>query len=117
MLAAAAIGMAALLAGTAAGNSSAFHGWQVVDVPEWDALNIRAWPSAKSQILAAYPNGTMLSLTGQCTNGLHLDEIGGMPGWKQRQEVRYRWCEAWIDPEGNGAYRTAWVYGRYIAPN
>ena len=85
-------------------------------MPQWDTLNLRAWPSSGSKILVAYPNGVILSMTGKCTGGVKLDTINGWPKWKQRETVRYQWCEAWIDPTGNGTFRTAWVYGKYIAP-
>lgn len=111
------VATAALVAGTASSLGGAFYGWQITDVPAWDTLNVRAYPSAQSQILVAYPNGTMLSLTGVCTNGLTLEAISGLPASEQRQYVRYQWCQAWIDPQGSGEYRTAWVYGKYIAPS
>ena len=75
-----------------------------------------AYPASTSKILVAYPNGIKLSMTGRCTGGVNLGDINGQPKWQQRQAVRYRWCEAWVDPQGNGQYRTAWVYGRFIAP-
>ena len=96
--------------------SAEFFGWQVSGVPAWDVLNVRAWPSAQSQILVGYPNGTALSLTGKCTGGLNLDAINGWPAWKQAETVRYRWCEAWLDPQGNGNFRAGWVYGKFIRP-
>ena len=105
-----------VLAASAIPASAEFFGWQVTGVPAWDVLNVRAFPSAQSQILVGYPNGTALSLTGKCTNGLNLDTINGWPKGKQVQAVRYRWCEAWLDPEGNGNYRPGWVYGKFIAP-
>ncbi len=111
------VAMAGLFAGTAPSVSSAFYGWQIADVPAWDTLNVRAYPSSQSTILVAYPNGTMLSLTGVCTNGLNLEQISGLPAWQQRQHVRHVWCQAWIDPQGTGEYRTAWVYGKYIRPS
>jgi hypothetical protein len=111
-----ALAAAGLMAGTASSVGSAFHGWQIADVPAWDTLNVRAYPSAQSQILVAYPNGTMLSLTGVCTDGVDLGAISGLPAWQQRQYVRHAWCQAWVDPQGSGEYRTAWVYGKYIAP-
>lgn len=112
-----AVAAASLAAGTVSSLGSAFYGWQVADVPAWDTLNIRAYPSAQSQILVAYPNGTMLSLTGVCTNGVNLGAVAGLPAWQQRQQVRHQWCQAWVDPSGAGEYRTAWVYGKYIAPS
>ncbi len=72
--------------------------------------------AAVPRFLVAYPNGVILSLTGKCTGGVNLDTINGWPKWKQRETVRYEWCEAWIDPTGAGTFRTAWVYGKYIAP-
>ena len=111
--------MAAVMvaAGVTSSLASAFFAWSVTDVPPGDTLNVRAWPSSASQILVAYPNGHTLSMTGKCTAGVDLDAIAGMPAWKQRQAVRYAWCETWLDPNGNGQYRTAWVYGRYIRPH
>ncbi len=108
--------LAAIAASVAPGQAAAFYGWRVADVPKWDTLNVRAWPSSGSKILVAYPNGVALSMTGKCTGGIRLDDIAGWPKWKQRQAVRGVWCEAWIDPTGNGQFRTAWVYGKYIAP-
>ena len=112
---------AALLAfaGVAASATTAaaeFFGWQVANVASWDVLNVRAWPANYSQILVAYPNGTPLSLTGKCTRGVDLNQIAGWPPAAQAQAVRYAWCEVWVDPLGNGNFRTAWVYGRYIKP-
>jgi hypothetical protein len=113
---AALVAAASLAASVAPSGASAFFAWRVTDVPQWDTLNVRAWPSSSSQILVAYPNGVILSLTGKCTGGVKLDTINGWPAWKQREVVRYQWCEAWVDPAGNGTFRTAWVYGKYIAP-
>ena len=110
------VGLTGLFAGTAPSSSAAFFTWQVAEVPEWDTLNVRALPNSASQILVAYPNGTVLSMTGACTNGLTLDQISGLPAWQQRQHVRYQWCQAWIDPWGTGQHQAAWVYGKYIAP-
>lgn len=107
---------ATLIASAMPGFAAAFYGWRVADVASWDVLNVRAYASSKSQILVGYPNGTPLSLTGRCTGGLDLATISGLPAWQQRQQVRYRWCEVWVDPYGNGSFRSAWVYGRYIAP-
>ncbi len=115
-VAAALVAAAALLGSAVPGSASAFFGWRVADVPTWDTLNVRAWPSSNSKILVAYPNGVALSMTGKCTGGVRLDAIAGWPKWKQREAVRYVWCEAWVDPAGSGQFRTAWVYGKYIAP-
>lgn len=96
--------------------SAEFFGWRVANVESWDVLNVRAWPASYSQILVGYPNNTPLSLTGKCTNGLNISQINGAPKAQQAAAVRYRWCEVWVDPQGTGNYRTAWVYGRYIRP-
>jgi hypothetical protein len=93
-----------------------FFGWQVANVASWDVLNVRAWPAGYSQILVGYPNGTPLSLTGKCTTGLNLNQINGWPADAQANEVRFRWCEVWVDPQGNGNFRTGWVYGKFIRP-
>lgn len=111
-----AVALAGFVAGTAPSSSAAFYAWLVTDVPEWDTLNVRADASSTSPILVAYPNGTVLSMTGMCTNGLDLGQIAGLPAWQQRQYVRYQWCQAWVDPQGNGNYQPAWVYGKFIAP-
>ena len=114
--AAALLAVAAITATILPGNASAFFAWRVADVPKWDTLNVRAWPSSSSKILVAYPNGVALSMTGKCTGGVKLDTIAGWPKWKQREAVRGVWCEAWVDPTGAGQFRTGWVYGKYIAP-
>lgn len=113
--------LATVIAGTAVAASmtsagAEFFGWQVANVANWDVLNVRAWPASYSQILVGYPNGTPLSLTGKCTNNLDLNQINGWPAAQQAQAVRYRWCEVWVDPLGNGNFRTGWVYGKYIKP-
>ena len=112
---AAAIGIVGLAAAPLPATAE-FFGWQVANVASWDVLNVRAWPASSSQILVGYPNRTPLSLTGKCTGGLMLDDINGWPAWKQAQAVRYRWCEAWVDPQGNGNFRSGWVYGKFIKP-
>lgn len=111
--AAIAFGASAAALGTA---SAEFFGWQVANVANWDVLNVRKWPASYSRILVAYPNGTPLSLTGKCNKGLNLNQIAGLPANVQAQQVRYHWCEVWVDPLGNGNFETGWVYGRYIRP-
>jgi hypothetical protein len=54
-------------------------------------------------------------MTGRCTGGVNLGVIQGRPAWKQRQLVRYEWCETWLDPAGS-EYRNGWVYGPHIRP-
>jgi hypothetical protein len=76
----------------------------------------RAEPASGSPILVGYPTGTPLSLTGTCTGGLKLDDINGKPKFQQNAAVRYRWCEVWVDPVGDGNFQSGWVYGKYITP-
>jgi len=105
------------VADAAVGNASAFHAWQVSDVAWNDTLNVRKYPSGKSQKLTSYQNGVSLQMTGKCTDNLSLDQVSGQPGWLQKQAVRYRWCEVWVNPAGDDAYTSGWVYGKYISPN
>ncbi len=105
-------------AAAAAGQASAaaFSAWQVANVPWGDTLNVRKYPAATSQKQSAYPNGTVLQMTGRCTGGLNLFDISGQAAWSQAKAVRSRWCEVWHDPRHNGQFTTGWVYGRYIRP-
>ena len=104
-----------LLAGAA--QASTFVAWEVAGVAFGDVLNVRKYPASYSQKQAAYPNGTLLSMTGRCTGGVDLRNIQHLPDHVQVQRVRYRWCEVWHDPAQNGNYVTGWVYGRYINPD
>ncbi|MDX8470082.1 SH3 domain-containing protein [Mesorhizobium sp. VK23B] len=97
-------------------HATVFAAWQVAGVPFGDTLNARKYPSNTLQKQAAYPNGTVLQMTGRCTGGIDLLDIAGQPYWKQRQAIRYRWCEVWHDPAQNGHFVTGWVYGKYITP-
>nr|WP_245431404.1 SH3 domain-containing protein [Mesorhizobium atlanticum] len=108
--------VAALLAFSTQSHATVFAAWQVAGVPLGDTLNARKYPSNASQKQAAYPNGTVLQMTGRCTGGVNLLDIARQPPWKQRQAIRYRWCEIWHDPAQNGHFVTGWVYGKYIAP-
>ena len=38
------------------------------------------------------------------------------PEFQQTAAVRYRWCEVWVDPVGDGNFQSGWVYGKYITP-
>lgn len=111
--AAAVLGVAAW-AGVAQG--AAFAAWQVSNLPHGDTLNVRKYPANSSQKQAAYPNDTVLQMTGKCTGGVNLLDIATQPKWKQEELVRYRWCQVWHDPAQNGDFVTGWVYGRYITP-
>lgn len=97
-------------------SANAFVAWEVANVAWDDVLNVRAWPSSKSAIRAAYPNGTPLSMTGRCMNGIDLKDIAAMPASAQADQIRYTWCEVWHDPKGTDEWQAGWVYGRYIMP-
>jgi hypothetical protein len=107
-------GLLASFAGQA--QSSVFAAWEISNVAFGDTLNVRKYPANSSQKQAAYPNGTVLQMTGKCTGGVNLHSISSMPAWKQRQAVRYNWCQVWHDPAQNGNFVTGWVYGKYISP-
>lgn len=113
--AAAVLATATLVSGGS--QASTFVAWKVAKVPFGDTLNVRKYPSNGSQKQAAYPNGTVLSMTGPCTNGLDLRNIQNLPAHVQAKQVRYRWCQVWHDPAQSGNYVTGWVYGKYIVPN
>ena len=113
---AAALAIAAVGLATVQATAATFAAWQVANVAFGDTLNVRKYPSGESQKQAAYPNGTVLQMTGRCTGGVDLFEIAGKSSWAQKQAVRYRWCEVWHDPKQDGDFVTGWVYGRYIAP-
>lgn len=102
----------------ASAEATVFAAWQVSRVHRGDTLNIRKYPSAASQKQAAYPNETVLQMTGRCTGGgADLRDMARLPARKQVQSVRYRWCEVWHDPAKNGKFVTGWVYGKYIRPH
>ena len=115
-LAAAAVAISTLAGTIGAAHAATFVAWKVADVPWGDTLNVRKYPASNSQKQSAYPNGSVLQMTGRCTAGVDLFELSGDPAWAQRQAVRYRWCEVWHDPRQNGHYVTGWVYGKFIRP-
>lgn len=96
--------------------SAAFAAWKVSNLPFGDTLNVRKYPANSSQKQAAYPNGTVLQMTGKCTGGVNLLDISGQSASKQKQLVRYQWCQVWHDPAKDGQFVTGWVYGKYISP-
>ena len=114
--AAAAVAVATLMPAAGPATATVFAAWEVAGVAWGDTLNVRKYPASHSQKQSAYPNGTVLQMTGRCTGGVDLHAIQRQPAWKQRQLVRYQWCQAWLDPTGSGEYRNGWVYGRYIRP-
>jgi hypothetical protein len=114
---AAAVAVASLtLASVGQSHATVFAAWQVANVPFGDTLNVRKYPSGTSQKQAAYPNGTVLQMTGRCTGGINLLDTANQPAWRQEQKVRYRWCEVWHDSAKDGNFVTGWAYGKYILP-
>lgn len=97
--------------------AATFAAWEIANVPFGDTLNVRKFPSSNSQKQAAYPNGTVLQMTGRCTGGVNLKDIGQLSPGKQENLVRFRWCEVWHDPSQSGDFVTGWVYGKYITPH
>ena len=116
-IAAAAIVASTLAVAAGQARAAAFAAWEVVNLPFGDTLNVRKYPSNGSQKQSAYPNGTVLQMTGRCTGGVNLLDIGGYSDASQRKMVRTKWCQVWHDPAQNGSFVTGWVYGRYIAPH
>ena len=114
LMAMALFGVVAAYAGTA--KAATFAAWKVSSVSFGDTLNVRKYPSSNSRKQAAYPNGTVLQMTGKCTGGINLLDIGGLPKWQQAQLIRYRWCQVWHDPARDGKFVTGWAYGRYLRP-
>ena len=114
---AAALGVASIITMSAGqAQATTFVAWEVANVPFGDTLNVRKYPASTSQKQAAYPNGTVLQMTGKCTGGVNLLDITTQPAWKQENAVRYRWCQIWHDPAQNGNFVSGWVYGKYISP-
>ena len=109
----------ASMVGIFAGQSHAtvFAAWEVSNVAWGDTLNVRKFPASNSQKQSAYPNRTVLQMTGKCTGGVDLHDISTQPAWKQEQAVRFNWCQVWHDPAQNGNFVTGWVYGKYITPH
>ena len=110
MVAAAPLGMAAQ------SYAATFAAWQVTDLPFGDTLNVRKYPSSSSQKQSAYPDGTVLQMTGKCTGGVNLLDISGQPEWKQKELVRYRWCQVWHDPAQNGNFDQVFAMINHMHP-
>lgn len=110
------IALGVALATAAPAVSATFVPWKIGGVPAGDLLYVRAFPSSGSKVLVGYTNGTALSMTGKCTGGVDLHEIQNLKNSKQRQMIRYQWCQTWLAPKGNGNFKLGWVYGRYLRP-
>lgn len=96
--------------------ASAFTGGTVINVPRYDTLNIRKWPSATSRIIEDYRNNERISLTGRCknivTNASFRIDMGGSAGWNySRMERANIWCQVMTDDAELG-----WARGKFIWP-
>lgn len=114
----AALALAAALAvsGAATAFASAFWPGTVINVPSWDALNVRAWPSSASRVIDVYDGGDRVSLTGRCKNvatGLSFRiDAGGSARWKySRMAAANVWCQVMAPSDQVG-----WVRGKYVWP-
>jgi uncharacterized protein YgiM (DUF1202 family) len=107
--------VSAILAATVAPSfASAFWHGTVVNVANWDVLNVRKWPAPQSQIIDTYDNGDDVSLTGRCkdtvSNWSFQIDNGQSPNWKYSRMARPNvWCQV-SSPEGY----IGWVRGRFV---
>ena len=103
-------------AATAPAMSSAFTAGTVTAIAPDDALNIRKWPGANSQIIDVYQLNEKISLTGRCKNivtnlSFRVDSFGSV-GWKYEQMKRPNvWCQVMTNDAELG-----WARGKYIWP-
>jgi Bacterial SH3 domain len=109
-----AAGLTFAIAGTAL--ASAFWPGTVINIPSWDVLNVRAWPSSTSRIIDVYDKGDRVSLTGRCKNtstGISFRiDAGGSAKWKySRMAASYVWCQV-MSP----SVQIGWVRGKYVWP-
>lgn len=110
-LAAAAIGTT-----SAPAISSAFTAGTITAIAPDDALNIRKWPSAQSQIIDAYDLNRPISLTGRCKNivtniSFRIDGAGSSEWKYSRMKKSNVWCQVMTDDAELG-----WARGKYIWP-
>jgi hypothetical protein len=111
-----AVAAAAIGATSAPAFSSAFTAGTITAIAPDDALNIRKWPSAQSQIIDAYDLNQPISLTGRCKNivtnvSFRIDGAGS-PEWKySRMKQTNVWCQVMTDDAELG-----WARGKYIWP-
>jgi len=112
------LALAAALASTATvpAMASAFTAGTVIAIAPDDALNIRKWPAANSQIIDAYGLDEPISLTGRCKNivtnvSFRIDGFGSV-NWKyMRMKKAHVWCQVMTDDAELG-----WARGKYIWP-
>ena len=111
-----ALAAAAIGATSAPALSSAFTAGTITAIAPDDALNIRKWPSAQSQIIDAYELNEKISMTGRCKNivtniSFRIDGYGSIE-WKYAQMKKANvWCQVMTDDAELG-----WARGKYIWP-
>lgn len=110
------VAAAAVTATTLPAMSSAFTAGTITAIAPDDALNIRKWPSAKSQIIDAYGLNESISLTGRCksivTNISFRIDGYGSANWKYDQMKQANvWCQVMTNDAELG-----WARGKYIWP-
>jgi hypothetical protein len=96
--------------------ASAFWPGTVINIPSWDSLNVRAWPSSMSRVIDVYDAGEHISMTGRCknvANGLSFRiDAGGSAKWKySRMSAPNVWCQV-MTPQA----QIGWVRGRFVWP-
>ncbi len=78
-------------------------------------IEVRVEPHVDAAIQATYSNGTMLAMTGRCTDGINLLEMANWAPVRQEMAVVGKWCELWHDPERDGTFVKGWVAGDQIS--
>ena len=111
-----ALSAAAVTAGAAPAMSSAFTAGTITAIAPDDALNIRKWPSANSQIIDAYGLNEPISLTGRCKN-IITNISFRVDGWgsPQVKYVAMKRANVWCQVMTNDA-ELGWARGKYIWP-
>jgi hypothetical protein len=107
---------ALVMAFSAPALASAFWPGTVINVSDYDTLNLRKWPASYSKVIHEYDEGDGVSLTGRCkdttTNVSFYVDGGQSPSWKyNRMKKSNVWCQA-MSPNG----KLGWVRGKYVWP-
>lgn len=111
-----AVSAAAMAFMTVPAMSSAFTAGTITAIAPDDALNIRKWPSASSQIIDAYGLNEPISLTGRCKNivtniSFRVDGYGTAQVKYAAMKRANVWCQVMTNDAELG-----WARGKYIWP-
>ena len=111
-----ALAAATVSAGTLPANSSAFTAGTITAIAPDDALNVRRWPSASSQVIASYGLNEPISLTGRCKNtvtniSFRVDGYGTAQVKYVAMKRANVWCQVMTNDSELG-----WARGKYIWP-